>query len=318
MSWKRLAMLAMVVSALGWVAWASADTPTFTVEGPAQALDDAAALTPQGAVTVLSDGFEGAFPGTRWKLSGTQPTWGLTTKLKHAGKKSIYCAKGGTGGVDWPGPYKRNQNSWAIQGPFNLTGATGGKIGGWFNYDLPGGTTQTDYLFLGASVDGTTFYGYYLNGNSAGAWKNMYGGLGRLKNQPLGKSKVWFAYAFFSNGDAVKNKGVLVDDAYVTITKAAGASVAVNAAAVPTAMGAQVSVSLTSAAAVSVSICNIAGREVAALPPADLPAGVSTLLWNGLSANGTKAPPGQYLVRVTARSAGGGQANALTTLMLGP
>jgi hypothetical protein len=95
------------------------------------------------------------------------------------------------------------------------------------------------------------------------------------------------------------------------------AAVAVNAAAVPTARGAQVSVSLSSAAAVSVSICNIAGREIAALPPADLPAGVSTLLWNGLSANGTKAPPGRYLVRVTARSAGGAQANALTTLMLG-
>ena len=78
----------------------------------------------------------------------------------------------------------------------------------------------------------------------------------------------------------------------------------------------QITVTLTSAAAVQVSVLNLAGKEVAVLPTANLSEGVSTLLWSGRATSGTKAPAGRYLVRVTARGEDGGQRQALASLSL--
>jgi hypothetical protein len=95
------------------------------------------------------------------------------------------------------------------------------------------------------------------------------------------------------------------------------AALTVSAAAVSISGGsAQIVVTLASAASVEAVIVNIAGREVAVLPAQNLAAGVSTMLWDGRSALGTKAPAGQYLVRVTARTQDGGQAQALVALEL--
>ncbi|MBM3475572.1 MAG: hypothetical protein FJX75_20090 [Armatimonadetes bacterium] len=92
-------------------------------------------------------------------------------------------------------------------------------------------------------------------------------------------------------------------------------TLALTAAAAPTASGAsQITVSLSRAASVQTTIRNLAGRVVAALPPRDLPAGTSTLLWNGLSSTGTAAPPGRYLVIVEARTAGGASARCIVPL----
>lgn len=96
---------------------------------------------------------------------------------------------------------------------------------------------------------------------------------------------------------------------------AAGASV-VSVAAAPTAVGAQVTVNLSSAATVRTVICNIAGRIVAELPQQDLPAGLTSLLWNGKGNSGTRVPAGTYLVRVQARGADGTQTAALGSLQL--
>lgn len=69
-------------------------------------------------------------------------------------------------------------------------------------------------------------------------------------------------------------------------------------------------------AVVRVSVLNLAGREVAVLRQQDVQQGVSTLLWNGRSTSGTKAPVGRYLVRVTARGGDSNQSEALTSLPL--
>ncbi|MEI6499744.1 MAG: right-handed parallel beta-helix repeat-containing protein [Armatimonadota bacterium] len=79
----------------------------------------------------------------------------------------------------------------------------------------------------------------------------------------------------------------------------------------------QIAVNLTSAASVQVSVLNLAGREVVALPEQNLQQGLSTLLWNGSSSRGTKAPAGRYLVRVLARGEGGDRSQVLTSLSLG-
>lgn len=75
-----------------------------------------------------------------------------------------------------------------------------------------------------------------------------------------------------------------------------------------------ITVNLSAAASVSATICNLAGRPIAALAPQDLGAGVSTLLWNGKSALGTKVPAGMYLVKLQAADAYGNLANCLTSL----
>jgi hypothetical protein len=88
------------------------------------------------------------------------------------------------------------------------------------------------------------------------------------------------------------------------------APAAVTVTALPAASGAQLTVSLTAAADVTMSIRNLAGREVATLTPGQLEAGVHSLLWNGKSRTGTIAPAGSYLCRVTAQSKSGVTSNA--------
>ncbi|MEN6302724.1 MAG: FlgD immunoglobulin-like domain containing protein, partial [Armatimonadia bacterium] len=97
-------------------------------------------------------------------------------------------------------------------------------------------------------------------------------------------------------------------------TAPATTTAAVTVAAAGIAGGAELTVNLTSAATVRTVITNIAGRVVAELPERDLPAGVSSLLWNGKSSSGTKVPAGTYLVRVVAVGSEGEQASALAPL----
>lgn len=95
------------------------------------------------------------------------------------------------------------------------------------------------------------------------------------------------------------------------------ASPAMTATAAATGSGAvQISVTLSQAAEVEATVLNMAGRPVATLPARSLEAGVSSLLWNGRSATGTKVPGGQYLVKVAARAADGRSCSALAPLRL--
>ncbi|MEN6645249.1 MAG: right-handed parallel beta-helix repeat-containing protein [Armatimonadia bacterium] len=97
-------------------------------------------------------------------------------------------------------------------------------------------------------------------------------------------------------------------------TVASSSPAAVTVAASPTAAGAQFSVNLNSVATVRTMISNIAGRVIAELPERDLPAGVSSLLWNGRSNSGTKVPAGAYLVRVEAKGEEGQRVSAVAPL----
>jgi hypothetical protein len=92
------------------------------------------------------------------------------------------------------------------------------------------------------------------------------------------------------------------------------APAAVTLASAATTTGAQITLSLTTAADVAVTIRNLAGREVAMLTPGQLEQGVHALLWNGKSQSGTRAPAGTYLVEASARGNDGALASAVTTL----
>ena len=64
------------------------------------------------------------------------------------------------------------------------------------------------------------------------------------------------------------------------------------------------------------TILNIAGVRIRTLAPVQAEAGTATLLWDGVSDRGTKAPNGRYLVRLTSHSADGAQSSAIACLQL--
>ena len=85
----------------------------------------------------------------------------------------------------------------------------------------------------------------------------------------------------------------------------------------PTSAAVNISFALSAAGKVSVEVYNIAGRLIRkVIGGREYESGLATLSWNGVSDGGTKVPPGIYLIRVSARGAGGGEAQALTTLRL--
>ena len=82
--------------------------------------------------------------------------------------------------------------------------------------------------------------------------------------------------------------------------------------AVPTAAGAQVTFGLSVDASVSARVLNLAGRPVRTLfVGRECEAGANTLVWNAASDAGVAVPNGTYLIEVTARAEGGGEARAL-------
>jgi hypothetical protein len=81
----------------------------------------------------------------------------------------------------------------------------------------------------------------------------------------------------------------------------------------------RVEIGLTSSApaAVSVELLNVAGRHIRWLArERAVEAGLTRLLWDARDDAGLIAPAGAYLVRASARSVGGAQAQTLTTATL--
>jgi hypothetical protein len=97
-----------------------------------------------------------------------------------------------------------------------------------------------------------------------------------------------------------------------------GAAVAVSGlSALPTAAGAQLTFTLSSAAGVTATVLNVAGRPVKTIvADRSLEAGVHTLLWDRRADNGLAAPAGLYIVRLTARTQDGAQTSAVATVRL--
>ena len=81
--------------------------------------------------------------------------------------------------------------------------------------------------------------------------------------------------------------------------------------------GAQVAFTLSAAAACTVRVTNMAGREVRVVEEEKLrPAGNNIVLWDGRSHLGVKAPPGLYLLQVTAQTTSGQSVRAVSALRL--
>ncbi len=164
--------------------------------------------TPAGTVDLLTDGFEGTFPGTLWSTYN-DPHWGQTSYKKHAGAKSIYCCNAGTGKVNPPGPYPANMNGWIFAGPFDLSGASAAHLDFylWLKSE-----SNYDGIQWGASTDGANFNVIGASGDSQGNWLHVPGDLNEFDFTPyLGQSQVWICFIFVSNG-STQLEGGYVDD----------------------------------------------------------------------------------------------------------
>ena len=88
--------------------------------------------------------------------------------------------------------------------------------------------------------------------------------------------------------------------------------------AAPTAIGAEVSFTLSADADVSATVMNLAGRPVRRVTTAKpCTTGRNTVLWNATSDSGLKVPAGMYLMRIEANAPDGSRVQALTPVRLG-
>jgi len=161
--------------------------------------------------TIFSDGFEGGFPEA-WQRRGN-PGWGRTDCRLFAGTYSVWPAADGTDAViPCTDNYPNNVNAWLIIGPFDLTGATAAEIDfqRWQRTEL-----DHDYLKWLVSVDDQNFYGWQSSGNSGG-WDAVTFDLSNVP--PLGdlrgRSQVWVAFAFTSDGSGA-DSGAFLDDVVI-------------------------------------------------------------------------------------------------------
>ena len=165
------------------------------------------------ASTLLTDGFEGSFPGSIWQLyhpsSAPDVDWGTSPYEVSAGYYSIYCAGSGSdsnpvSGTDVP----VNTYSWAIAGPFDLSGATSAEL----QFDL-WLETESGYDFFKwlASTDGSSFSGLQTSADTSGFQTvttdlSDWGSAGNLLGQP----QVWIAFIYQSD-ESNTYEGAYVD-----------------------------------------------------------------------------------------------------------
>jgi hypothetical protein len=168
---------------------------------------------PLGTVTLLTQGFEAAFPSAPWSVTG-DPTWDESNYRHYTGSRSAYCVDGGASRVSPPGPYPNNCDSWMEAGPFDLSDATSANLA--FHAYV---RTEPSYDFFayGASHDGSNYAANTVSGDMGTSWLACPGG--RLPKFDLsgflGDSSVWIAFVF-SSDSGTTYEGVYVDDILLT------------------------------------------------------------------------------------------------------
>ncbi|MGC8880112.1 MAG: hypothetical protein ACP5R2_12895, partial [Anaerolineae bacterium] len=121
--------------------------------------------------------------------------------------------------------YPDGTQSWALYGPFNLSGTSEA----WVDFYFRSNSEPSNDVFAWlASVDGDNFYGYatsgnrqsgpYYNGHNLGRfYLNLVPTLGDLR----GRSQVWLAFIFRSNATTVVGQGPFLDDVRVIVERPA-------------------------------------------------------------------------------------------------
>ncbi len=147
--------------------------------------------------------------------------WGRSSHRKSAGSYSIWCAAGGSASPGPGGNVPVFTTSWAIAGPFDLSGATSGELK--FDYWLSTETNYDNFKWL-ASTNGTNFSGLQTSADTNGfqtATQDLsdWGSAGNL----LGQSEVWIAFIYQSD-ESNTYEGAYVDQVSLTTNGGGGGS----------------------------------------------------------------------------------------------
>ncbi|RLC63696.1 MAG: hypothetical protein DRI80_03270 [Chloroflexota bacterium] len=154
-------------------------------------------------VIILSEDFEGPFPGSTWSVSDNDSNsglyyWGKRDCRSSSGSFSAWSVGAGDTTLSCGNDYPNDVFAWMVYGPFSLADATAAEL----LFDWWSETELTyDMFFWGASIDGNEFWGSYVTGDWS-SWtmgerldlSNVYH-LGNL----LGEDEVWIAFVFGSD-----------------------------------------------------------------------------------------------------------------------
>lgn len=194
-------------------------------------------------VVIMSENFDTTFPTDRWQVTNH---WGQRACEAAGGGGSAWVE--GAGNLPCGSAYHTSERSWMIFGPFSLADAAAARLTYqmWLNSE-----PNFDYLFVGASVDGTNFSGTAYSGTSGAGAKaakqqkaKFSVATGKVKVQKpenvakervkavttswvartldlanvptlgnlIGQSNVWIAFVWNSDGSITLPQGAFVDD----------------------------------------------------------------------------------------------------------
>jgi|GEM_PF-1721014 len=180
--------------------------------GPGHAESQDSLQTQGGWQNIMTEDFEGEFPGD-WQLWvpdwATDAYWGKDGYRSYTGSHSAFCAKSGNAGVNPPADYPNNMNAWMYYGPFSLEDATEAELSFrfWARTEYP-----SDRLRVLASYDGR-WHGWWATGDWGDEWHSRSLDLTDVVvlGDLCGEPEVWIAFVFQSD-DVATDKGVFVDD----------------------------------------------------------------------------------------------------------
>lgn len=185
---------------------------------PARMGAESSSLLPEKASQlILSDDFEGTFPGQWQLLSATTANWGQSSYRASGGSHSVYCAGGGSAPASQGGPYFDDMQTWMEYGPFSLEDASSASFAFdlWMKTQPASGDTYFDYAFYGLSLDGTHFSGFKTAGDTQGWDARSFAASDITSIQTLGQAQVWFAIVFISDS-STNDEGVYIDNILLT------------------------------------------------------------------------------------------------------
>jgi|GEM_PF-5991658 len=162
--------------------------------------------------TILTEGFEGAFPPASWtsgNISGSYAgsKWGSNSAKASAGSWSAFCADNGS---DTRTVYDNDLNTTLRRGGISLAGYATATL--TFDYWL---NSETDYDFFEVNVrdDAGTWWNIFRDSGSRSSWQTKSISLGRF----AGDSNVMISFDFISDGMVVPAapSGVWLDNVSV-------------------------------------------------------------------------------------------------------